>query len=325
MDRRARAGRARRRRRARRAQLPHAQGARRPRPGRRRGHRLHPLRHRRRHDHGRRPRRHLASRSPAASSATRRSSAPSAASPASARCSSPAAAATGARSSSCPRSRPARRRASRCCTCASTTASTRPTMRGVLVGYDRRYDRLVDWVTETEGAFDDRLLGELPVDELLIEPISDTADHWRSRRRRDAARAGHDRHRGRRRRDRALPAGAGAHAVDAQAAVHGRSSSTYVAPKADPVPSLAARFAAREAVMKALGLGLGAFGFHDVWVEVEPSGAPRLVVTGRARELAVDRGRRALAPVAQPRRSRRRRHGRRRVSDRRAPRNVATA
>ena len=64
----------------------------------------------------------------------------------------------------------------------------------------------------------------------------------------------------------------------------------YVAPKADPVPSLAARFAAREAVMKALGLGLGAFGFHEVWVEVEPSGAPRLVVTGRARELAVDGG-----------------------------------
>jgi glucosamine--fructose-6-phosphate aminotransferase (isomerizing) len=52
-------------------------------------------------------------------------------------------------------------------------------MRGVLVGYDRRYDRLVDWVTETEGTFDDRLLGELPVEELLIEPISDTADHWR--------------------------------------------------------------------------------------------------------------------------------------------------
>lgn len=64
----------------------------------------------------------------------------------------------------------------------------------------------------------------------------------------------------------------------------------YVAPKADPVPSLAARFAAREAVMKALGLGLGAFGFHEAWVEVEPSGAPRLVLVGRARELAVDRG-----------------------------------
>ena len=49
----------------------------------------------------------------------------------------------------------------------------------------------------------------------------------------------------------------------------------YVAPKADPVPSLAARFAAREAVMKALDLGLGAFGFHEAWVDVEPSGAPQ--------------------------------------------------
>ncbi|NND74715.1 MAG: SIS domain-containing protein [Ilumatobacter sp.] len=53
-------------------------------------------------------------------------------------------------------------------------------MRAVLQGYDRRYDRLVDWVTETEGEFDDSLLGELPVRDLLIGPISDTADHWRS-------------------------------------------------------------------------------------------------------------------------------------------------
>jgi holo-[acyl-carrier protein] synthase len=60
----------------------------------------------------------------------------------------------------------------------------------------------------------------------------------------------------------------------------------YVAAKTDPVPSLAARFAAREAVMKALGLGLGAFGFHDAWVDRAPSGAPSLVVTGRAAELA---------------------------------------
>jgi len=52
-------------------------------------------------------------------------------------------------------------------------------MRGVLQGYDRRYDRLVDWVTETEGAFDETLLGELSVADLLIGPISDTADHWR--------------------------------------------------------------------------------------------------------------------------------------------------
>ena len=54
-------------------------------------------------------------------------------------------------------------------------------MRGVLQGYDRRYDRLVDWVTETEGSFRDDLLADLSVADLLILPISETADHWRSR------------------------------------------------------------------------------------------------------------------------------------------------
>lgn len=53
-------------------------------------------------------------------------------------------------------------------------------LRGVLQGYDHRYDRLVDWVSETEGAFDDSRLAELPVDVALIEPISDTADLWRA-------------------------------------------------------------------------------------------------------------------------------------------------
>ncbi len=64
----------------------------------------------------------------------------------------------------------------------------------------------------------------------------------------------------------------------------------YVAPKSDPVPSLAARFATREAVMKALGVGLGAFGFHDVWVTRAPSGAPSLNVTGAAAVLAAAAG-----------------------------------
>ncbi len=64
----------------------------------------------------------------------------------------------------------------------------------------------------------------------------------------------------------------------------------YVAPKADPVPSLAARFAAREAVMKALGVGLGAFGFHDVWVTRADSGAPSLAITGAALVLATAAG-----------------------------------
>lgn len=63
----------------------------------------------------------------------------------------------------------------------------------------------------------------------------------------------------------------------------------YVAAKQDPVPSLAARFAAREAVMKVMGLGLGAFGFHDVWVTTAPGGAPQLNLAGRANELAVER------------------------------------
>jgi holo-[acyl-carrier protein] synthase len=64
----------------------------------------------------------------------------------------------------------------------------------------------------------------------------------------------------------------------------------YVAPKSDPVPSLAARFAAREAVMKSLGVGLGAFGFQDVWVERAESGAPSLRFAGRAAELALAAG-----------------------------------
>jgi holo-[acyl-carrier protein] synthase len=65
---------------------------------------------------------------------------------------------------------------------------------------------------------------------------------------------------------------------------------SYVEAQVDPVPSLAARFAAREAVMKSLGLGLGAFGFHDVWVDRADSGAPSLVVTARALELAESAG-----------------------------------
>ena len=64
----------------------------------------------------------------------------------------------------------------------------------------------------------------------------------------------------------------------------------FVAGQTDPAPSLAARFAAREAVMKSLGLGLGAFGFHDVWVERASSGAPSLAVTGTAAQLAAEAG-----------------------------------
>jgi len=64
---------------------------------------------------------------------------------------------------------------------------------------------------------------------------------------------------------------------------------------ADPAEQLAARFAAKEAVMKALGSGLGSFGLRDVEVvrrggSGAASGAPSLHLTAAAAELARDRG-----------------------------------
>lgn len=58
----------------------------------------------------------------------------------------------------------------------------------------------------------------------------------------------------------------------------------------DPSARLAARFAAKEATMKALGVGLGAFAFHDVEVVKAPTGAPSLALRGRAAALASERG-----------------------------------
>ena len=58
----------------------------------------------------------------------------------------------------------------------------------------------------------------------------------------------------------------------------------------DPAESLAARFAAKEAVMKALGVGLGDFEFRDVEVLRADSGVPSLSLTGKARAIADDRG-----------------------------------
>ena len=58
----------------------------------------------------------------------------------------------------------------------------------------------------------------------------------------------------------------------------------------DPAERFAARFAAKEAVLKALGVGLGGADFHDIEVVKLPTGAPELSITGRAAELAAAAG-----------------------------------
>jgi holo-[acyl-carrier protein] synthase len=60
----------------------------------------------------------------------------------------------------------------------------------------------------------------------------------------------------------------------------------YAGLQADPTPRLAARFAAKEATMKALGVGLGAFAFREVEVVGLPSHAPALHLRGLAAEVA---------------------------------------
>ena len=53
---------------------------------------------------------------------------------------------------------------------------------------------------------------------------------------------------------------------------------------------LAARFAAKEAVMKSLGVGLGSVPWRSIEVVKEPSGQPRIALHDAAAELARRRG-----------------------------------
>ena len=65
----------------------------------------------------------------------------------------------------------------------------------------------------------------------------------------------------------------------------------YALAKADPAPHLAARFAAKEAGMKAFGLGWrDGLAWHDFEVVPDALGRPDLVLRGRAAELAGARG-----------------------------------
>ena len=58
-----------------------------------------------------------------------------------------------------------------------------------------------------------------------------------------------------------------------------------------PARHLAARFAAKEAVSKAFGTGIGkAMGWRDIDVRKKPSGEPYLLLSGQAEALAQSRG-----------------------------------
>lgn len=64
----------------------------------------------------------------------------------------------------------------------------------------------------------------------------------------------------------------------------------YCDKRNDPAERYAARFAAKEAVLKALGTGLGGGDFSDIEVIKLDSGKPELQVTGRALAKATELG-----------------------------------
>lgn len=65
----------------------------------------------------------------------------------------------------------------------------------------------------------------------------------------------------------------------------------YAGGKSDPAPHLAARFAAKEACLKAFGLGWReGISWHDMEVVPDALGKPELVLSGRAAEIAGQKG-----------------------------------
>jgi len=65
----------------------------------------------------------------------------------------------------------------------------------------------------------------------------------------------------------------------------------YALAKKDPAPHLAARFAAKEAFLKALGLGLRqGLSWQQMEVTRDTLGQPSLLLSGRAAEICRERG-----------------------------------
>ena len=64
----------------------------------------------------------------------------------------------------------------------------------------------------------------------------------------------------------------------------------YAQRASDPSARLAARFAAKEAALKALGYGLGGMRMADIEVVRDGDGSPELVLHGAARSRAAEHG-----------------------------------
>lgn len=64
----------------------------------------------------------------------------------------------------------------------------------------------------------------------------------------------------------------------------------YAELRGDPTERFAARFAAKEAVLKAMSAGIGECAFREIEVVRAESGAPSVRLHGKAAELASSRG-----------------------------------
>ncbi|HVM52016.1 MAG TPA: holo-ACP synthase [Acidimicrobiales bacterium] len=72
--------------------------------------------------------------------------------------------------------------------------------------------------------------------------------------------------------------------------IFSEAEQSYARRRADPTERFAARFAAKEAVLKAMGVGLWACPLREIEVVRAGSGQPSLVLHGKASALAAERG-----------------------------------